>query len=133
MHFRYLLFSTLLFAGHCVAGEFYKWVDEKGVVHFSERPPKQDGVEKIKTTARTPTADEQQEATSAQSSAMAPTTQSQNDPDRCNGEKERLQKLLSGSRIRMSDGKGGFTYLEKAQIDAEIQKSRQAVKEACRE
>lgn len=133
MHIRYLLIATLLLTAHANAGEFYKWVDEKGVVHFSERPPKQEGVEKIKTSARTPSTEEKQEAQAAQSSAMAPTTETNNDPERCNGEKARLQKLLSGSRIRMSDGNGGFKYLEQAQIDAEIQKSRQAIKEACRE
>ena len=133
MHIRHLLIATLLLTTHANAGEFYKWVDEKGVVHFSERPPKQEGVEKIKTSARKPSAEEKQEAQAAQSSAMAPTTQANNDPERCNGEKARLQKLLSGSRIRMSDGNGGFKYLEQAQIDAEIQKSRQAIQEACRE
>lgn len=134
MHIRYYLIATaLLTSVNAHAGEFYKWVDEKGVVHFSERPPKQENVEKIKTSARTPSTEEKQEAQAAQSSAMAPTTQANNDPERCNGEKARLQKLLSGSRIRMSDGKGGFKYLEQVQIDAEIQKSRQAIKEACRE
>lgn len=133
MHIRYLLIATLLLSAQTHAGEFYKWVDEKGVVHFSERPPKQADVEKIKTTARTPSAEEKQEAEAAQSSEMAPTTEVNNDPTRCNGEKARLQKLLSGSRIRMSDGNGGFKYLDKAQIDGEIEKSRQAIKEACRE
>jgi S1-C subfamily serine protease len=31
--------STLLFGAQSQAGKIYKWVDERGVVHFSDRPP----------------------------------------------------------------------------------------------
>jgi hypothetical protein len=127
-----IITSLLLTATPAMAGEYYKWVDEKGVSHFSERPPAQaNTAEKIKTHARTPTEEEASAADTAIEKELAPTQKIQADPERCNKEKQRLSQLSSGSRIRMQDAKGGFYYLEEKQIQQEIQKSKQAIAESC--
>ncbi len=33
------LFSLLLFSPFCIGGKIYKWVDQRGVVHFSDQAP----------------------------------------------------------------------------------------------
>ncbi len=37
-----MILVTLIFAG-ATSAKMYKWVDEKGVVHFSDRPPADTG------------------------------------------------------------------------------------------
>ena len=55
----FLVFSLLAFTQNIFGQEFYKWVDEKGTVHFSDTPPspilnqgkdppKENGVEVLK-------------------------------------------------------------------------------------
>lgn len=51
------------------AGQFYKWVDENGVTHYSERPPHKKEAESIKTRAQTDTQKQTQQA--AEQSAKA--------------------------------------------------------------
>ena len=123
-----------LCASTAMGGEYYKWVDDKGVAHFSERPPQASNVEKIKTNARTPTKEETAATTTAETEGGVvnnTTKASTLDPNRCNTETLRLKSLTSGARIRMEGPNGEPIYLEKAQIDAEIQKSRQAISESC--
>ncbi len=131
---RQRLFTILLIvATPAIAGEYYKWTDENGVSHFSERPPQQaDSAEKIKTHARTPTTEETQEANTAINKELEPTTKILADPARCDKEKARLTQLSSGSRIRMQDTQGGFYYLDTQQIQQEMQKSKQAISESCK-
>ena len=115
------------------AGEYYKWVDENGVSHFSERPPKEAAAEKVKTSARTPTTEEVETAENAVQEALVdePNTKIFKDPARCSAEQSRLKQLSSGARIRMQNPDGGFYYLDERQIQQEMQKSRQAISESC--
>jgi hypothetical protein len=121
------------FSSVCSAGEYYKWVDDKGITHFSERPTQTTGVEKIQTSARQPTTEEKakpEEITAAVN--PAPTPQAQFDQKRCTDSQERLKSLGSGSRIRMDDGKGGFYYLDQQQVTQEVQKTHAAIAESCK-
>jgi hypothetical protein len=40
------------FAGACLAGETYKWVDEKGVVNYGEKPPAGGTAKPVDTSPR---------------------------------------------------------------------------------
>ncbi|MDZ7924636.1 MAG: DUF4124 domain-containing protein [Marinagarivorans sp.] len=149
-----LLLAALL-ANVCSAGEYYKWVDEKGITHFSERPVQAQGVQKISTSAAAPSTKEEttpeattntqvttnaQEATNTQETSdaeetaateAANTKKAQYDQARCADSQARLQTLSSGSRIKMDDGKGGFYFLDQQQITQELQKTRSAISESC--
>ncbi len=124
-----------------LAGEYYKWVDENGVSHFSERPPQTAEAAsvqtiKIKTQAKeAPQEDSSNDTAPEQLSGPLKVAADPNakhlDPKRCSAERERLKTLNSGSRIRMQDTQGGFYYLEKAQILNEIKSSQQAIRESC--
>lgn len=120
----------------CTAAEYYKWTDENGVSHFSERPPQsKTQAVKVKKHAKTPTpapqVQDDQEPEKLQPQTTAVNNNKNLDPTRCAAEKKRLKTLSSGSRIRMQDNKGGFYYLEQKQIADELKKSRQAISESC--
>ncbi|WP_053979305.1 DUF4124 domain-containing protein [Marinagarivorans algicola] len=137
-----VLFVTVLSLSlTALAGKYYKWVDENGVAHFSERPPQAAEATsvqtvKVKTHAKedpSENSDEDSPPTQLSGPLQAATDPNakQLDPERCKAEQERLKTLNSGSRIRMQDTQGGFYYLEKAQILKEIQRSQQAIRESC--
>lgn len=142
-----LISLCLLFGGLSMAssaGEYYKWVDENGVSHFSERPPqsKTEAVKvkvKTKSAAQAPQTQGEQEPSQLSSQTPAANNNSNNnsnnntkiDTTRCEAEKMRLKSLSSGARIRMQDDQGGFYYLEQQDIANEIKKSRQAIRESC--
>jgi hypothetical protein len=59
----FLFFGLLAFTENIFGQEFYKWVDEKGTVHFSDNPtsvifnqererPKENGIEVLKRSER---------------------------------------------------------------------------------
>ena len=148
------LLASLL-ANVCSAGEYYKWVDEKGITHFSERPVQAKGVQKISTSTAAPSTKEEatsdattntqattnaqettntQETTAPEEAAAneaANTQKAQYDQARCTDSQARLKTLGSGSRIKMDDGKGGFYFLDQQQITQELQKTRNAISESC--
>lgn len=51
---RWLLLSWLLLPLAADAQGLYKWVDEKGVVHYSDTPPPGKGGQKLKTPSQPP-------------------------------------------------------------------------------
>lgn len=116
------------------ASEYYRWVDENGVSHFSQQPPpkSQAEAEKVKVNVRTPSEEETAAAEEAVKKELKATKKvSTYDPKRCDTERKRLQTLRSGTRIRMPDGDGGFRFLEQSQINREMQKSQRAIQESC--
>lgn len=123
-------FSTI-----SVAGEYYKWTDNKGMSHFSERPPQSAQAVKVTTYAKAaPRNDAHNNEQAMQAPAAQPNSTLQNkQPDikRCKTESKRLKTLGSGARIRMQDVNGGFYYLEQDQIQNEIKKSKLAIQESC--
>ncbi len=139
-----LLLTCLLLTGGIAAsasaGNLYQWVDEKGVVHFSERPPANTQAEVITTRLRKSpkpdsTASSSAEASDSTASEAATTASSAGnslrDPNRCSHEQKRLTQLQSGARIRMNDGNGGFYFLTPEQIQREIQTANTAIQESC--
>lgn len=123
------------------AKEYYKWVDEKGISHFSEKPvPGKNavkiggGTKKDDNSAEQPTTD----ATSAASGTATASTsaKSLNDAtasndEMCKSAKSRLSSLQSGQRIKLVGDDGKFVYLEAKQIQDEIAKTQALIKASC--
>lgn len=118
------------------AGEYYKWVDENGVSHFSERPPRgaTEITEKLKTSVRASGHEDEASQSPEESQATENPTEptvSLKDKKRCQAEKDRLKALSSGARIRMKGADGSDHYLDEQQIQEQARISRQAIQESC--
>ncbi len=50
---RIAALALLLIAGAAAAGDMYKWQDENGIWHFSDKPPKNDRVGRSMSGSRT--------------------------------------------------------------------------------
>jgi hypothetical protein len=130
------LAGCLFFSAHSLAASYYKWVDEKGVSHFSEHPPQTLPAEIVQTQTRVPPPENSDVPDPSSEEPVAasepePENHDNVDPARCEAEEARLRQLTSGARLRIKNEQGELIYLEADQIKQEIEKSRQAVRESC--
>jgi|GEM_PF-1180744 len=129
-----LVGALLLISGFCQAGQYYKWVDDKGVTHFSEKPVTGMDAKKMGTSSKTADASAEPEtpaaADAASPDAAAAPAQNTND-ENCKIAQDRLKALQSGQRIRLVGADGKFAYLDQNQIKDEIQKTQDVLKASC--
>ena len=110
------------------AGQYYKWTDEKGVTHFTDKPPKNSQAEKVDKTKRIPKTHEQAAAekqAAVEAAAMA------EQKLKCDDEKSRLNKLKTSEKINIRQADGSLRQLTKEEVQEEIAKSENALKVAC--
>jgi hypothetical protein len=135
---------ALLAATAAAAQTMYKWVDEKGVTHFSESPPPDGSASKITPRVTPPSspaapADDwkakdaefrkrqiersQKEQTDAKSAAKR---QSQ-----CDRARSRLSFLRNTGRIYRDNPDGTRTFMDESERDEEMSRAREVEREAC--
>jgi predicted outer membrane lipoprotein len=123
--FSHLVLATLLACTFGVqAADFYRWTDDKGVTHFSDKPPKGVNAEKVKGKKPRPSGEEE-EVVAEEPQASDP------DAERCKAERERLALLQSNRRIQMEDKEGKVRELTVKEIEEEIAFSQKAVERFC--
>ena len=125
------------------AGEYYRWVDADGVVHYGSTPPKGVDAELIKTYGGGSGANKAPEsknagnnnvATSADSTtsqvALTP-AQLEAKNKRCTEERERLAALSKPGRLRMNMPDGSVKYLSEEEIAREVETTRKVIQDSC--
>jgi hypothetical protein len=129
--------ALALSAGNALAAKdkVYTWTDEKGVVHYGERPPKDSQATLIKTrtghSEPTPVA-----ATPAQNTTgtTAPTTNTNTkdiDPERCNTARKNLELLNTVARIRVAGEDGNMRTLTEEDKATQRTTMQTIIDEAC--
>jgi len=94
----------------------YKWIDEKGIIQYTERPPAKSAYEKITVTASggqevtTVTAEEATEDTEKTSNTMLDEVVQANERN-CSIATQNMIVLTTKNRIRVSDDKGANRIL----------------------
>ncbi len=132
--------------GSVAAAEYYRWIDENGVVHMTDKRPEDIQVEVVKPRKPVPRTLQQQaddeaqaelEAAEAEAAAEeapeAPITVDPNAPRdlRCQQEKERLGILQSNSVVHMQDANGNLKTLNEGEIQREIAVTQKAIDALC--
>ena len=147
---RALALSALLAALPASAQTMYKWVDEKGVTHFSQEPPTDAKAEKkaTKVTPRVtppsgggaydPNAWKAKEA-EAKKRGVERGQQSQSDAkddaqraEACERARNRLGMLETAIPIFRTNADGSRTYMEDKTREAEIARAKEVEAQACR-
>ncbi|HMU67783.1 MAG TPA: DUF4124 domain-containing protein, partial [Cellvibrionaceae bacterium] len=131
---RVLVGALALTASISQAGQYYKWVDDKGVTHFSEKPVTGMDAKKMGTSSKTADASSEPEPSATTDAppadgAAAPAQASKD--ENCKIAQDRLKALQSGQRIRLVGADGKFSYLDQNQINDEIQKTQDVLKTSC--
>lgn len=123
----------------------YKWVDEKGVTHFGEKPPSPGVGEKIKISAPSPSSTPAPEkdsrstqkapAASAAKPSEAETAEAKAQADiikkNCETYAANLKVLKESARIREQASDGQVKMLTDEEKQARIQQAEQFIAEKC--
>jgi hypothetical protein len=125
------LYSTSVFAAK---DKVYTWTDDKGVVHYGERPPKDSQAALVRT--RTGHSEPPPVAPTPGTppiTAPAPAVEppSLKDPERCNIARKNLEALNSAARIRMPGEDGNVRILTEEDKAAQRETMQSIIDQAC--
>ena len=141
---RAALLALALVALAAMAQPMYKWVDEKGVTHFSESPPPDGKATKVEvkpTGTEKPRTDDWKERElesrqrRAQKDGAEDETRKKEERERaqrCTRAQEGLDTVTNSRRVYRLDDKGERVYMEDAERPAAIEKWRQEAQRYCR-
>jgi hypothetical protein len=141
---RAWLAPLALVALGAMAQPMYKWVDEKGVTHFSESPPPDGKATKVEvkpTGTEKPRTDDWKERElesrqrRAQKEGADEETRKKEERERtqrCTRAREGLDTVTNTRRVYRLDEKGERVYLEDKDRPAAIEKWSQEVQRYCR-
>jgi len=114
--------------------KFYKWTDNKGQVHYSERPPQGTQAEAIRpetghsepvtyATATDKKASEEKKVGSEKSSLK--------DPERCDSARKNLDTLKTYTRIKIKGDEGEYRFLTPDEQTQKTAEATKAIEESC--
>ena len=130
-----------------LAETMYKWVDEKGVTHYSESPPDQGNSAKVELKVTPPSGPvtgggdgwKQREMDSRKQKAEADGKQRMQEAkeaperaSRCRSARAQLDQLLNARRIFKLNDKGEREYVEDENRPKMIDQAQQEVNSSCR-
>ena len=125
------LFFTLTI-NVAAAEDYFKWTDDQGVTHYSEKPPKNTVTIKGSTqTGHSAPITYPPVKTVTTLPAPADKPQDLKDPMRCKTAKNNLDSIRNSSRIKVKGENGEFSYLSQDAIAKRKQEAIKAVKESC--
>lgn len=119
-----------LSAGAHSSKDFYKWEDDKGVVHYSAHPPKDKANTKVRTTniygEPAPTGPSTAEKAIAENTEGKPIKNAKN----CALARKNLKTMTEKSRIKIKDG-DNYRVLTPEEINKKIATAKQIIKQDC--
>ncbi|HRQ65808.1 MAG TPA: DUF4124 domain-containing protein [Xanthomonadaceae bacterium] len=141
-----LIALTLCVAFAAQATRFYKWVDEEGVVHYSDSPPAHGRYEQIETRDPASTFEEldaledensegtEEEAQERPTRPPSPQSVAEARQINCQNARNNLDTLTSFDAIQMDlDGDGELETLTEAQVEEQVERMRAQIERFCDE
>jgi hypothetical protein len=132
------LITGLISSSAFAAKNYYRWVDENGVTHYTARKPYNVDSEAISVTSGLPRDESGQqiqledEEPSAENESQATAASADNkDPERCEVAKSNLKILNESARVREKDPDGNFRYLSEEEKNERKKIAEQAIAESC--
>jgi hypothetical protein len=140
---------VLLVPALCCAQTMYKWVDEKGVTHFSESPPPDEKTEKkaIKVTPKvtpagnpgaydpnawkTRDAEARKRQVDRGKAEVADAKDKEKRQEACNRARSRLSSLQNTQVFYKDNPDGTRSFMDDKTRDAEMARAQEAIREYC--
>ena len=125
-------------------GQFYKWVDKEGKVHYSDTPPSTQDAKQLNVqtgggsppppppAAGAKEPDKKVDVKDAGAKAEDDAKRAAYNAERCNRARSYLKTLTDGGRIVNYDAKGERQILDDTQIEAEKARAQKAADESCK-
>jgi len=135
-----LCLFALVIGNPATAAKVFKWVDENGVTHFSEHPPKNTASTRINpkighsepvnydSAAKTETSPDNAAARKAEEELA----RSLKDPTRCAAARKNRETLQNFGRVRVkNENDDGFHYLTPDEQQERLRATDKAIEESC--
>ena len=143
-----LLTLTLIVAGAPAAGQIYKWTDEEGNVHFTDKPEGRDtervAIQSRRTNPEQVQAERQARAEAAAKAAeeeaaakpQGPTEEelqarAEERAQKCTKYREKLQRFVQSRRIYREDENGERVYLSEEEMQEAREEAENLVQQYC--
>lgn len=135
------LASGFLSSDALAAKKFYKWVDEKGVTHYSERPPRGQKSQQITTYTgrgtpppppKTSAADKEKQDSEKADATANEQAEPIKDPKICSSARKNLDILDRSNRVRLRGENGELVTLSNEEKESQRKTALKAVKEHCK-
>jgi Domain of unknown function (DUF4124) len=126
-----LVFTSLMTSPLVFADKIYSWVDDKGVTHYGENPPKDTPARQL--NARTGHSDPveygngEKDETAKAKAATGP----QPSEERCETARKNLQVLSTNPRVKATDKNGENRYMTPEEMQAQVETMEQIIAEEC--
>ena len=128
-----LIAITVALCSSATAGQYYRWTDENGVTHYTDKPPANRETKTVNTSnvhGTTPTSTPAtEEAEASEETVEAPPVREKS-PERCAIARQNLKSISENARVRIKEN-GEFRYLNEKEVNAKRQEARQTIKEDC--
>lgn len=144
---RRFMMIVVLMAALPASAELYRWVDDKGQVHFGDRPPangQADALEMPKTVSTMPALDEsrqrlqqdwlagrEEERRKKQEEAAKRAQEEEKRVEQCRLLAGRLRDMERTGRYYRYDDKGERVYVEEAEVERVRNESRTLYSKKC--
>ena len=134
--------AGLMTVNQTMAATVYKWVDESGVTHFSEHPPKntETTLIKPKTGHSEPVnyddkgkalSEEASKAAAESKEAAEKLAEAMKDPERCASARKNLETLQNNARVKVKGEDGEYRFLTQDEMQDRLKTTQDAVRESC--
>lgn len=124
-----IMICLLMMSPALLSEQFYKWQDEKGVWHYSAKPPKDQPADKLKVRSVGTPADKEEEETDAADKPKVETQESAN----CKAARNNLYVLNTNQQVAKDlDGDGETETLTLEQHQEEIALAERMIAAFCK-
>jgi len=132
---RILLFTAIMIFASSVSAGLYKWVDDEGNVHYSQKRPQNKQFKRLKEPAPAPQNNKslyQSKTQKKQPNSVVAAETAKNEKiraDNCAGAKKNLKVYTLYRRIKDKDG--NVSIVDDKERAKQIQDAKQAINEFC--
>lgn len=139
----FICLIAVMSAGVLAKSGYYRWLDDNGQAHFTQRPPLDRPSQFIETTRGYSNSDE----INSESPQTAPPQRADStpanrapgqleilpdkDPERCTQARSALQSFSRGQRVRVTDDKGDSRILNEEEKNSQKEKALELIKIYC--
>jgi Domain of unknown function (DUF4124) len=126
-----LVIAGLMTSSVVYADKIYSWVDEKGVTHYGENPPKDTPARQL--NARTGHSDpvEYGSGQKAEPEKAKAATGPQPSEERCETARKNLQVLTTNPRVKTTDKNGENRYMTQEEMQVQVETMEKIIAEEC--
>lgn len=133
-----LSFMLVASFSNAAPGKVYKWTDEKGLVHYSQRPPLGTQTEVVKpdishsepVSYQAPGDDKAKDGKKVEKKADDEKS-ALKDPERCDSARKNLDTLKTYARIKIKGDDGEYRFLTPEEQTQKTAEATKAIEESC--